>query len=382
MGRTTGFIWVFWCALAIGLLVVSGCHEGVTPGTGTVAEAEPGAVEAQPAEAVAEANVPNAEPAVEPGAVEAVGDAEEHQAEAVGGPVELALRFSEGQRAVYKVTVEAEKRIEWVGPAENKPALFQGGRNASRIEITFEQRAENISPDGDALLKITLKALAYVGRMRDDIALEFDSSAEKDQDSPLALLIGQGYRIRMSPKGEVLEVLDVTEARDAVAGPSAAHQTAGKLLAESVIKNRHRVAALASLNAETVRPEQQWSNVKTFDFGMMGAKSYERQYRLAEVVKCKTGRVAVIDMEAIPSAVMAEQIHAQQTTNMFAGMFDNTGSYTGRVELDLDGGWLRTCREGLRTEWIVAQPFAGDGDAGPTALKMGAARSYHLERLD
>ena len=113
---------------------------------------------------------------------------------------------------------------------------------------------------------------------------------------------------------------------------------------------------------------------------MMGTKSLERVYTLKEVQQ--DGSLAVVEMKAIPSAVMAEEMHKSQAVNPFSKMFDNTESYEGRLELELETGTIREYVEELRTEWIVADPEAVTGDAEPTALRMAALQLYRLEAVE
>jgi len=295
--------------------------------------------------------------------------------------VELALKFAPGHSTTYKVTTEVQKGVQWEGAPGTRPAAFKGGHSGSRVEMTFEQRIESVDAEGDAVVQITIKALKYLGRMRDEVILDFDSAREEDRDNPLAKLVGKGYKLEMSARGEILALIDVEPLRKALEGPLPGHDTAQKLLSRGRILQRHEVVALSASKEKIVRPGQDWSSVKAFSFGMMGAQSYERIYTLKEV-KADEGPLAVIEMKAIPSAALAEEMHKQQVVNPFAGMFDNTASYEGRLELELATGTIRRYAEEMRTEWVVADPQAVAGEARPSALRMSAMQLYRLESVE
>ena len=296
-----------------------------------------------------------------------------------GAPVELALKFAAGQVGVYKITTEAQKSVEWMGAPAAKPANFKDGRTGNHIEMTFEQRVREVHEDGGATVEITIRALKYVGESQSNVVLDFDSARDKDPTHPLAKLIGKSYRLHVSSKGQVLALIDVEPVRQAVKSDLPAGGTALKLLSDEEIKGRHEIPPLSALKDAEVRPGQTWSNIKSFSFGMMGAKSYERVYTLKHAGQ-KDG-LAIVEMKAIPSSAMAEQIHKQEAGGLFSRMFDNIENYEGRLELDRKSGSIREYVEQMQTEWVMADP-AGEQEGGrPAALKMAARQLLRLEQV-
>jgi hypothetical protein len=230
--------------------------------------------------------------------------------------------------------------------------------------------------------KITIDGLKYLGRVRDNIVLDFDSSKPKDPNYPLAKLIGQSYTIEISPRGHVAKIVDVSDARAAVRGGSSGHKTASTLLSADVIRQRHNISALMLAKKNEFRTGESWSGVRNFSFGMMGSKTFERVYTLKDVKEKGDRRVAIVEMNAVPSSKMAEQIHKEQGSGFFSKMFDSTETYTGQLELDIAGGTVEKYIEQLQTEWVAAEP-APEGDAkGPAALRMAAIRLYLIEKID
>jgi hypothetical protein len=133
--------------------------------------------------------------------------------------------------------------------------------------------------------------------------------------------------------------------------------------------------ALSALKDRQVWPGQTWSSIKTFSFDDLGAKTYERVYTLKQA-----GRVALVEMKAIPSAALAEELHKKQTVNPFANMSDNVDSYEGRLVLDLDRGQVREYVERMQNEWVIGDPTAMQ-TGRPAAIKMAARRLYRLEQV-
>ena len=294
----------------------------------------------------------------------------------------LALKFTPQDSTTYRVITEREKSVEFRGPLADDRA-FEGGSTSSRVEITFAQEIQSVDNRGNAIAKITIKELKYLAKVKNVPDANFDSSRAQDQGSPLAKLIGQNYRIKFSPAGEVIAVVDVRGAQAAVRGRTPAHQTALALLKHNVIKERHTVLTLPPADKNKVRVGDNWSSIRNFSYGLLGSETFERIYTLKELKDINGRRLAVVEMNAIPSAEMAEELYKKQAPGVLSNMGDNIQTYTGQLELDLTTGNVEKCFEKLRTEWIIADPSIKPGDnKEPAAVKMAEARLYSLERID
>lgn len=363
---------VAWVAICL-LLAICGCQKDrATVPAGRIEPPAQAAVAAEPSVAPPVESVPE----------EAAPDAPEAAAIVVepnqtGGPVKLALQFSTGQVATYKVTTEAEKRVEWMGSESAQPANYTGGRSGNRVEITFEQRVQQVRDNGSAVLEITIRALKYVGQVKNEVIFEFDSGKSQDQDNELAALIGKSYSVEMSPQGKVFAMSGMESVRQAVKPGSPAQSVASKLFLDEVVRDRHEVPPLSALKEGQARPGQSWSDLKSYTFGEMGLKGFERVYTLTQVQP--EGQTAVVEMKAIPSAAMAEEMHKRQDAGLPPGLFDSAEDYRGRLDFDLDKGRIREYGEEMWTEWVIVDPAAMQGAAQPAALKMGARRLYRLE---
>ena len=293
----------------------------------------------------------------------------------------LALKFTPDDVTAYKVTTERERGVIWEGPLTNKPKGFVGGHTGNKIEMTFTQRIQSVDDEGNAVAKITIKRLKYLAKVKDNIILDFDSSREKDRNNPLGKLIGQSYTIEITASGQVSKVIDVSGARTAVGGASA-NQRAARLLLAEVIKEQHSIPVLSAVEKNQLRPGESWSDIKTFSFGPMGSKSYERIYELKEINNIAGRRIAIVEMSVVPSSEKAKELHKEQATGFFSKLFDTTETYTGELRLDLTAGKVEKYFEEFRSDWIAVDPMANEKENEPDMLRMSATRLYHIERIN
>ena len=297
--------------------------------------------------------------------------------------VTLTLKFTPDDVTTYKVATQALKSVLWEGPMPSKPSAFQGGHTSNDIEMTFTQQIQSVDDNGNATARITIKQLRYAAKVRDSVVLDFDSSSQQGQDSPLAKLIGQSYTIEITPSGQVSKVVDVSEVQAAVKGNTKAHRTAMNLISADVIEQRHTIPALPPSERNQVSVGESWNNLKTFNFGMMGSKTYERVYELEEIKDPDGERIAITEMNAVPSSEGAAELHKDQPGGFLSKLFDNTEEYSGQLKLDLTAGKVDNYVEKLRSEWLAVDPeSAQDDDKAPAALRMTAVRAHQIERID
>jgi len=289
--------------------------------------------------------------------------------------VVLARQFSAGDTATYVVTTETSRAVEYEGTLSTEADL-KGGITRTKVELTFTEQIESVDANSIAA-KITIVRAKYLRELaRRGIVADHDSS--KNDGGPLAKLVGQSYRIEITPSGEVTRVLDSRAARSAVAGST----TAVGLLKSKAIKERHSVASLPAAEKNLLRVGDNWSSVKQTDFGMMGKKAYERIYVLREVTKVDGRKVAVVEMNAIPTADFPGQMPSD-SDSPFSKMFDNIDEYTGLMKLNLTTGKVDEYFEQLMTRWIVIDPTPTDKNKDkPDMLTMTGIMEHRLVRID
>lgn len=294
----------------------------------------------------------------------------------------LALRFTPQDSTTYKVTTQMEDSVKFEGSLLDDPT-FKNRSNSKAIEMTFTQQIQSINNKGNAIAKITIEGLKYLVIQKNKTVQDFDSSREKDKENPLGKLIGQSYTIEISPTGEVIKVIDVKEARAAAGGSRPANKAALKLLSADAIKERHRTLDLPNADKNRLRTGDTWSSIKSFSFGKMGSKSYEKIHTLKEIKDAGHRQLAVIEMNAIPSLAELGQSQEEQPGSILAKMFDNIETYTGQLNLDLTAGKVEKYFEKMRSEWVAVDPEAPKkGDKEPDAVRMIATRLYSLEKIN
>lgn len=344
--------------------------------------------EVKPEEQIPQAAVEEAvaAPVEEPAAEEAIPPAAEEAAEPQAEPevkapeaepegtVNLKLEFAPGDSTTYKLIDETRRSVRWEGSIPDG-SVFKGGDRQKRFEMTFTQQIESVDDEGNAVIKITVDALKYLSTTKDKITMEFDSSDIKDPEHQLANLIGQSYTIKLTPTGEA-ESIDAEEARSAVGKSRRVPKTAFALLWPDVIKERHTVPALPLTDKNQVRPGDRWAKIKTFSFGLMGLKSYKKVYTFKELEDRVGHRIAVVEMNGTPAS-------EQQGQPEITEQFESTGTYTGRLLLDLTTGKVKKYNEELLSEWLVAPGLDQQPEnEEPAFLTMSETRIYSLEKID
>ena len=296
--------------------------------------------------------------------------------------VQPAPKSATAGRVKYRVTTDKENGVLWEGPLKNKPVSFKGGHSGNKIELTFTRETQSVDSEGGTVVRITINALKYLAKIRDEITLDFDSSREEDRENPLNKLIGQSYTIELTASGEVSKVIDVNEARAAVAGGTRDNARAAQLLSTQAITEHHSIPALPAVDNVQLIPGKTWSDIKTFSFGPMGAKSFERIYEIKQIIETAGRQIAIAQMRAVPSTAKAKEIYKEQPIGSLAAMFDNTETYTGELRLDTTSGQIEKYTEEFRSDWIAVDPLATKQEKEPDMLRMTATRIHHIERID
>ena len=299
------------------------------------------------------------------------------------GSVKIALKPAPGEQTSYKVTAQARRSIKWQGPVPQKDA-FAETFNDDQAEMVITQRIQSVDANGRVVAQITIDSLKYLSLIKNQTSVDFDSSRQADANSPLARLTGQSYTIEFGPDNYIASISDLSAGRALMNGRSAADRAGLNVLSPEAITERHGALPLPQKGREQLKPGDKWSKIKTFSFGLMGLKSYEKIYTLKELRDVAGHRIAVIDMKAIPSSEVESKFREQQAGTKFPKMFDSNEVYTGSGEVDLTAGRIDNFRESLQASWVTAMPpnpgEAVDGNE-PVVLRMTATRIYSIEKI-
>jgi len=291
----------------------------------------------------------------------------------------LALKFTPGDSTTYRVTTETTRKAVWEGMDERKPTGFKGGQSGNKIEITFNQNILSTNENGNAVAEITIEKLKYLTKIADNIVLDFDSSRESDRQNSLSRLIGQRYKIEFTPFGQIKKGYNTDSIQAAFMAATAQNKLANRLLSEDAITQRHSIPALPAGDKTQFNIGESWEVVKDISYDQMGVKSFGKTYTLEDIEDRNNSRIAVVRMNAIPSAKHAKELYQTQTTLSFP--HDSTDTYSGRLKLDLLGGKIEEYNEKLTTEWIIIDP-ASKNKERPDSIRMSETRSYSIERID
>ena len=290
----------------------------------------------------------------------------------------IALKFVPQTKATYKSVMMSQMSLDFEGSLAKDPS-FSSNKNENRAEMVFTQEILSVDRKGIALIKITIDAVKFISIFKNDTMLDVDSSRDADKNNPIAKLVGQTYNITLTPSGQVRSVTKLNQALAAIRGSSGAHKAAKQLLDPAAVKERHSILALPE--KAKVKTGSTWSNNKSFEFPLVGPKSYERVYTF-EKIKSRGGKQsAVVKMTAIPSTPdqSTEETHA---SSALSKMFDNTETFTGTLKLNLTTGEVDSYSEKLDSQWLIIDPAAKTQDNKELdTITMGAVRLRSLRKI-
>ncbi len=278
------------------------------------------------------------------------------------------------ETATYHLMTSSQRSLKFKGSLADDAGL-KGGRTGNRVEMDFTRQIQTVDDKGGAAAKITIEKLRYYSYIKDSPTIQFDGTAA-DAENPLARLIGQSYTIEIDPNGQVTKLLDAAQARAAVEGSSPDHQAAARLLEPDMIKHLHSIP-LPPGRIDRLKVGDNWSSTKSFSYGMLGERSYERAYTVKEISEIEGRRTAVVKMRGSAASETAQQ-EAQ-----LSDIPTQVETYTGVMELDLAGGRVNRYNERLESEWVVTDAQSGIEDVNePDSFTMGITRVYSLVRTD
>jgi hypothetical protein len=293
------------------------------------------------------------------------------------GPVKIALKSTVGGLDKYEITTLSRRTTKWEGPVPEK-SEFDESVSEERVVMAVTRRIQTVDANGVATAKVSIDKLKCFFMSKGQTTLDFDSTRSSDSKNPLIKLIGETYIIEFNPQNIVTFVDDLPPVMDILKGDSLSDKTGVAMIAPESIMERHGTLQLPKPGQEIVKPGGKWSSIKTFIFGKMGIKSYEKIYTLKELRN--DGReIAVIDMNAIPTSEVEPQYAGKKAEMGMSQKFDTKEIYTGTGEFDVKAGRIENYHENLQSTWTVALPSKDSSE--PVVLHMSAERGYGIERI-
>ena len=292
----------------------------------------------------------------------------------------MKLNLAERNETTYKVVLQSSKDYAFVQPSINKT---KERHTVSQIETVFTQKIESVDQQGNAIADITIKELRYSMEEPQGKTMDFNSTAEGSSSNPLFAFIGQSYKIKITPNGKI-GIVDAKAARES--GESGfAQKFAEKLFSDEDIAKRHQVLALMDAGQALYKKGDKWSTVAASPPGMLRQKSFEKVYTLTDIKEQKGSKIAIIDMNAVPSSKRAENMSEEDKVkaNFFANNFDEKDNYSGKMVFNLTTSEIESYQETLKAEWFVAElPEKRKSDKGPDQLTIGFSSLYSIEKVN
>jgi len=288
-------------------------------------------------------------------------------------PVDLKLKFSQGDSVKYKAVTKMVKDFEFIQPSLNKMKKEQTG---TWVDTIFTQSIDSVDNQQNAVATIKIEAIKFLAKNKSSIQLDFDSTSEQNQGHPLAKLIGKSYKIKITPYGQV-SVVDAKDIRII-----SNDRFVKSFLDNKSIQMRHEIKALPSLDKSNIQPGQNWSKVTSPPPGMLDPTNFEKTYTLTSI---KNGKIAHIKMNAVPTSKAAEEKAAKSESGMgiLAKMFDADNKWDGQLVVNLESGNIRKYNETLVSTYIAAEESKVQVEGkGPDTLTMGLTNSFSLEKLN
>ena len=287
---------------------------------------------------------------------------------------DVKLQFVAGEKATYKMATETMIDYKFEQPSLKK---LDEKRTGSRINMTYLQEIENVEENGDAVVKITIQEIAYHSETKNKVNFDFDSTREADLKKPFAKLIGQSYKIKISPEGSAT-VIDVAAAKKAVSRGYDS-QVAKGLLSTDKLVALHSILALPDSGSSSVSTGQSWKRSEASHPGLRWAsKTFAKTYTVTQVAKKDGKQLVRIEMDAVENFDLAE---GQKTRGLgpFAKIFDPEESYTGQIVLK--DGRVDNYNEKFVGSYVAAEmPSNASADMEPDALTMGFTRLISIEK--
>ncbi len=282
----------------------------------------------------------------------------------VKATIPVSQRFTPQATDAYEVAITVTKDFKFEQPALGK---LRQEETTTQVRMTCDQTIDKINENGWAEATITIRGLACRMVKQNEVQVDYDSSRDSDKQNPLQKLIGQSYKIRLSPDGKA-EVADIStlQVNDI---PGLEGRLAKRIATEEEIIKRHEVLALPDSPA-AVAAGSSWERIVPSPPGLLSSKSFRKNYTLINVDEKEGAKLATVTMTAGESSVPADsQAAAGGGLGIFAKMLDNEDEYTGKMVLDLNSGKVQEYNETLISSYIAqeANPKATP-EQGPDTL--------------
>lgn len=285
-----------------------------------------------------------------------------------GESEKINLNFQPDSSVSYIYSEENIKQVKFERPSENE---VSDKVTKSTYTIAYDQKTVEVTEDGSVIADIELKKIAYSSQSPKNATNSFDSDTEPNAE--MSKLIGQSYRIKISPMGvaTVVQPLDIS-----VVSGGSTRQTAQRLFSNDQIEKRHTIEPLAKKPDDVkLKTGATWSITEPSPKGMMNSKNYEKIYTLKSV---EDGMVK-IDMKTIPGSGQAGAGMFAMFGNEIQADFDDI--YKGKLKYSAADGKVVKYSEELDATWTAVDNSKKDVEV-PDTLIIRFAKNFSLEATE
>jgi hypothetical protein len=288
----------------------------------------------------------------------------------------LALNFTPKQTVSYESSSKMIKDVEFDQPSLKKDKKDQ---TSTVITVKFDQTIAEVGQDGTALADVTIKAIQCKMVNKNEVRYEYDSASEKGKADPLNSLIGQSYRISLSPSGAV-KVVDAAKAR-AVTVSGEGEKLGQKIVSDEGIIERHQLP-LPGTDKNIVTSSKGWTLVAPSPPGLLAPKTFNKVYTVDKVSKDNTATITMAAKENLTEKpAEGQKAAAGNNLGFLAKLFDNTDEYTGK--LVLSNGVVESYEETLVSAYTAQdKPKDAAADVAPDTLIMRLTYGLSLKKVN
>lgn len=289
----------------------------------------------------------------------------------------LSMNYAANQTVSYESASKTIKDVEFDQPSMKKDKKDQ---TSTAITVKFDQTIAEVGQDGTAIADVTIKGIQCRMVNKNEARYEFDSASEKSKADSLNNLIGQSYRISLSPTGAV-KVIDAAKAR-AVTVTGEGQKFAQKILSDESILERHQLPLPSADKNTTITPKG-WTQVAASPPGLLVPKMFNKAYTVDQVSKDNTATITMAAKENLTEKPSEDPKASGNNLGFLTKLFDNTDDYTGKLVVDLSRGVVNSYEETLVSAYTAQdKPKDAAADAAPDTLIMRLTYSLSLKKID
>lgn len=289
----------------------------------------------------------------------------------------LSMNYAAKQTVSYESTSKTIKDVEFDQPSLKKDKKDQ---TSTVITVKFDQTIAEVGQDGTAIADVTIKGIQCKMTNKNEARYEFDSASEKSKSDPLNNLIGQSYRISLSPSGAV-KVVDAAKAR-AVAISGEGQKFAQKIMSDESILERHQLPLPSTDKNVTFSPKG-WTQVAPSPPGGLAPKMFNKTYTVAQTGKDNSTVITMTAKENLTEKPAEDPKASVNNLGFLTKLFDNTDDYTGKLVVNLSSGVVNSYEEAFVSTYTAQdKPKDAAADTAPDTLIMRLTYNLSLKKID